>query len=324
LAASGITQTQLTLRWNAATDNVGVTGYDIYRNGTRTATSTATSSAQSGLTCGTSYVFGVEARDAAGNVSGRAQLTVSTSACTPPPPPPAPPAGVVELPATVSASAFQGALNNAPAGPVTLRPRAGAQTFTVTGDVTVNRAQVTIERGAFRAIRFESGASGSRLLDSRALAAHIIGASDVTWQRNTFDGQAIIAQNWILRARNFRIVDNSFANYYVANDRSVHTEALFVGALSSGLIQGNSFRDNGTTAHVFFSWWDGTAGADHPRDVCVKGNRFERALNEWFSTQLREEIPASSNIRIDPDNISDRMLIGNHLGEYPEFVRACG
>ena len=34
LAASSVTQTSLTLRWAAATDNVGVTGYNVYRNGT--------------------------------------------------------------------------------------------------------------------------------------------------------------------------------------------------------------------------------------------------------------------------------------------------
>ena len=62
LAASNVTQTGLTLTWNASTDNVGVTGYDVYRNGTKMATVTSTSSSQTGLACGTSYSFGVVAR----------------------------------------------------------------------------------------------------------------------------------------------------------------------------------------------------------------------------------------------------------------------
>ena len=45
---------------------------------------------QSGLACGTSYTFAVEALDAAGNRSSRATLTTSTSACSTPPPPPPP------------------------------------------------------------------------------------------------------------------------------------------------------------------------------------------------------------------------------------------
>jgi chitodextrinase len=87
LAASNVTSTGLTLGWNASTDNVGVSGYDVYRNGTKMATVTSTSSAQTGLSCGTSYSFGVVARDAAGNSSPQAPLTPQTSACAPPPPP---------------------------------------------------------------------------------------------------------------------------------------------------------------------------------------------------------------------------------------------
>ena len=34
---TGTTQTSISVRWNASTDNVGVTGYRIYRNGTRIA-----------------------------------------------------------------------------------------------------------------------------------------------------------------------------------------------------------------------------------------------------------------------------------------------
>ena len=93
LAASNVTQTSLTFAWSAASDNVGVTGYDVYRNNTKMATVTATSSNQAALTCGTSYTLAVEAFDAAGNRSPRAQLNATTAACPPPPPPPPPPSG---------------------------------------------------------------------------------------------------------------------------------------------------------------------------------------------------------------------------------------
>jgi hypothetical protein len=73
------TQTSLGLRWEPATDNVGVTGYRIYRNGTLVATTTQTSYTISGLTCGTSYTVGLTAIDAAGNESNRAEATGTTS-----------------------------------------------------------------------------------------------------------------------------------------------------------------------------------------------------------------------------------------------------
>ena len=69
------------MRWSPSTDNVGVTGYRLYRGSTRVATTTGTTYTFTGLACGTSYQFGVEAVDAAGNVSGRAIVTSSTRSC---------------------------------------------------------------------------------------------------------------------------------------------------------------------------------------------------------------------------------------------------
>ena len=83
VVATGVSQTGLTLAWNASTDNVGVTGYDVYRGGTKLQTVTTTTAGQSGLACATSYSFGIAARDAAGNSSSQATLQISTSACSP-------------------------------------------------------------------------------------------------------------------------------------------------------------------------------------------------------------------------------------------------
>ncbi|WP_425392145.1 S8 family serine peptidase [Ekhidna sp.] len=69
LAASNVTQTSLTLSWNASSDNVGVTGYDVYQGSSNIGTVTATSANVTGLSAGTSYTFTVRAKDAAGNVS---------------------------------------------------------------------------------------------------------------------------------------------------------------------------------------------------------------------------------------------------------------
>jgi chitodextrinase len=81
LTASNVTQSGATLAWNASTDNVGVTGYDVYRNGSKTSSVTATTSDEIGLVCGTSYTYGVVARDAAGNSSPTTQVAVTTAAC---------------------------------------------------------------------------------------------------------------------------------------------------------------------------------------------------------------------------------------------------
>ncbi|MRX40803.1 T9SS type A sorting domain-containing protein [Flavobacterium sp. LC2016-23] len=69
LAASGTTGTTTNLTWTAATDNVAVTGYDVYQGTTLKGTVTTTSYTVTGLTASTAYTFSVKAKDAAGNVS---------------------------------------------------------------------------------------------------------------------------------------------------------------------------------------------------------------------------------------------------------------
>ena len=69
LTAGTTTATSAALMWSAATDNVGVAGYDILRDGTAVATSTTPSYTDNGLTPDTSYSYAVRARDAAGNLS---------------------------------------------------------------------------------------------------------------------------------------------------------------------------------------------------------------------------------------------------------------
>jgi chitodextrinase len=88
LSVSSVTQTSLSLSWSAATDNTGVTGYTAYLNGAQAGQTTGTSYGFSGLTCGTAYTLGVEARDGSGNVSSRPTASGTTAACSSPSPPP--------------------------------------------------------------------------------------------------------------------------------------------------------------------------------------------------------------------------------------------
>ncbi len=82
--ASGVTADSATLSWTAATDDVGVTAYDVVRvtggSETKVASSATTSASVTGLSAGTAYSFAVYARDAAGNRSPRSgTVSVTTS-----------------------------------------------------------------------------------------------------------------------------------------------------------------------------------------------------------------------------------------------------
>src|SRR5438046_929280 len=89
LTASAVSSSQINLSWTASSDNVGVSGYRVYRNGTQIATTGATSFANTGLSPSTTYSYTVAAYDAAGNLSTQSS---SASATTPAPPDTTPPA----------------------------------------------------------------------------------------------------------------------------------------------------------------------------------------------------------------------------------------
>jgi chitodextrinase len=82
--------TDVTVGWSASTDNVAVAGYGLYRGTNRTGQTAQTTAKYSGLTCGTAYQVGVDAYDAAGNRSSRADVAVTTTACADTQPPTVP------------------------------------------------------------------------------------------------------------------------------------------------------------------------------------------------------------------------------------------
>jgi chitodextrinase len=81
LTATALSSSQISLGWNASSDNVGVTGYEIRRGGTLVATVGAvTTYTDTGLAASTAYSYTVAARDAAGN---RSAFSAAASATTP-------------------------------------------------------------------------------------------------------------------------------------------------------------------------------------------------------------------------------------------------
>ncbi len=81
LTVTGTTSSSVSLSWTASTDNVAVTGYNVYRGTTLAGTTATTSYTDSGLTASTQYGYTVEAYDAAGNTStASTAVTATTSA----------------------------------------------------------------------------------------------------------------------------------------------------------------------------------------------------------------------------------------------------
>lgn len=81
LAANNPTSNSIALSWTAATDNIGVTSYDIYANGALKATvsGTLTSTTVANLASSTAYSFYIIAKDAAGNPSPQSNIATETT-----------------------------------------------------------------------------------------------------------------------------------------------------------------------------------------------------------------------------------------------------
>jgi endonuclease I/chitodextrinase len=80
LLVSNITQTSLDLTWSSSTDNVAVSGYDVFNGSSFIATVTENSFTMVGLTENTAYNLSIAAKDAAGNTSISNLVSVTTLA----------------------------------------------------------------------------------------------------------------------------------------------------------------------------------------------------------------------------------------------------
>lgn len=78
LQGTALSASEVQLVWDASTDNIAVVDYVVRRDGDVVGTVTSTSFTDSGLSADTSYAYTVTARDAAGNVSPDAAVSVTT------------------------------------------------------------------------------------------------------------------------------------------------------------------------------------------------------------------------------------------------------
>lgn len=94
VTATAVSGPQVQINWSASTDNVGVTGYQVWRDGAQLATTTSTNYTDTAVAAGESHVYSVRAADAANNVSaasaganvqipnGSATITIDKSVTT--------------------------------------------------------------------------------------------------------------------------------------------------------------------------------------------------------------------------------------------------
>ncbi len=79
LSANAVSSSQIDLAWDASSDNVGVAGYRVYRQGVEIGTTGTTDYSDSGLAPETTYGYKVKAYDEAGNASDYSQTASATT-----------------------------------------------------------------------------------------------------------------------------------------------------------------------------------------------------------------------------------------------------
>jgi chitodextrinase/uncharacterized Ntn-hydrolase superfamily protein len=104
LTASNTTTTTTDLSWTASTDNIGVTGYDVYEGVVVIGTTAGTSFNATGLTASTNYNFSVVAKDAAGNESPPSNSVLVTTDDPPDTEPPTAPTGLTASNTTMTST----------------------------------------------------------------------------------------------------------------------------------------------------------------------------------------------------------------------------
>jgi chitodextrinase len=102
LTAMASSPTQVNLTWSASSDDVGVTGYKVYRNGVFLASSATTSYSDTSAQAATTYSYAVYAYDAAGNISPASNTATVTTPNQGDTQPPSTPGGLTATAATAS------------------------------------------------------------------------------------------------------------------------------------------------------------------------------------------------------------------------------
>ncbi len=88
LTAVAVSSSRIDLSWAASTDERGVAGYRVDRDGTVIATTSNTAYSDTGLAPSTTHAYRLAAYDGAGNQSGQSSpASATTLPATPPPPP---------------------------------------------------------------------------------------------------------------------------------------------------------------------------------------------------------------------------------------------
>ena len=214
LSAIAATTSQINLNWSASTDNIGVAGYKIFRNGTLITTTLNTLFSDTGLTSNTPYTYNVYAYDAAGNTSGQSA-----------------PASATTLSGATTTYNFSGTVSGAVASGVKITVT-GTDSATTTTDAGGNYYFTDADNGTYTITPSKTGYTFSPTSRTITVNNADITGLNFTATANTTPTVMYLTGNW------------NYAGNIVASDENIESH---IGTCSASQTNATaSFSCNGT------------------------------------------------------------------------------
>jgi hypothetical protein len=173
----------VTLSWPASTDDVGVAGYRVYRDGQLKATVSVPGWADHLVSSGATYNYVVTAFDVAGNAAPSAEVSATVPQPPPPdppasttsttPPPADPPAGIVDPPLPPPVDARWPTVRIKSPGPSARLRRRATIRWRAADDIAVVRTEIWID-GTLRRITGGRGTAWRWSVRSERRGVHLI------------------------------------------------------------------------------------------------------------------------------------------------------
>jgi chitodextrinase len=212
LTATAVSSSQISLSWTASTDDIGVTGYRVYRGGVLLTTLGAVTSLQNtGLSPSTSYSYTVQAIDAAGNASGQSAAASATTPAAPDTTPPSTPAGLTATAVSSSQISLAWAASTDDIGVTGYRVYRGGVLLTTVGAVTSLQNTGLSPSTTYSYTVQATDAAGNASAQSAAVSATTLAASDTaapsvpTGLRGTAVSPTQINLSWRTSTDNVRV-----------------------------------------------------------------------------------------------------------------------
>ena len=346
LSVSAVTQTGLTLAWGASSDNVGVAGYDLYRQGTKVGSSTALSYVFASLTCGTSYSLGVIAYDAVGNRSTQSTVTSTTSACSAPPPPGGWPASYYTGPAGTRnilpprQGALVGIWDSGGSGTDKIRARESqvGRLFDI-GAGSYGHGYVANFDGKLTKIRDEGRIPLASMHSSHSIAQINAGVED-EWHRAS--ARAVKALGVPTFVRLFHEFNGEWMPYYTPGDSSTDAQPFITAwrrvvslwkaeGATNAVFVWHAAQSNGTNAQVRYpgdAWVDWVANSSYTYQSQQWVGFYQDYADIWqligWAREYKVSDPARYNdIRYKPfvDSFGKPFMIGE-MGHFEDSRKA--